>query len=106
MKFHTLLVTALLLALPAHAMPRLQHLLRGKIVSVDPAGRSFTVESPTWGLVTGAWNDTTKIADGKTAATPATLTAGRIVRLYYRTEVGVKLAREVRLDPSAPSHAP
>lgn len=103
MKTRILLLTTLLFSAPAQALPRLQHLLHGKIVGVDPAARSFTIESTTSGrVIVLTWDDTTKLRDGKTPATAAALASGRPVKLYYRADVGVNIARDVALQPATP----
>ena len=107
MKIPIFFLLALFIALPAHALPRRQHLLHGKITAVDAAARSFTVESPTSGLVTLVWNDTTKLRDGKKPTPVSSLTPGRAVKLYYRTDLGVKVARDITLvSPPATASRP
>jgi hypothetical protein len=100
------LLGLLLVALPAHALPRRQHLLQGKIVGVDAAARTFTVESESSDRVLVlAWDNTTKLRDGRSPATAAALVAGRTVKLYYRADVGVNVVRDVTLL-SAPQSPP
>jgi hypothetical protein len=102
-KISLLILGLVLLALPAHALPRRQHLLHGKIVGVDAAARTFTVETTTPGrFVALAWDDTTKLRDGKAPAPASALTPGRTVKLHYRADVGVNVARDITLQPATP----
>ena len=41
---------------------------KGKLLTLDPASKSFTLDGPLFSGLTLSWNDTTRFADGKTAA--------------------------------------
>lgn len=105
MKIWILFGALALIASPAQAVSNLSRLLRGEIVAIDHAAKTLTVQSRSSGAVQVVWHDRTKIRERKTVRTPADLTVGRRVKLYYRTIMGAKTVRELYLlEPKVPRH--
>lgn len=80
-----------------HAMPRLQHLVTGVVQSFDPQTQTLTFapsrpEQPASVVIK---EGRTRLREDGKAATLQQLPATGPVRIYYKTELGQRVATEV-----------
>jgi hypothetical protein len=82
---------------PASAMPPRQHLITGVVQSFDPPTRTLTVAPSRADLPASVVvkEGRTRLREDGKAATLQQLPASGPVRIYYRTELGQRVATEI-----------